>query len=270
MSQNPEEKPKSFRRRLYDEFDPLAQTEGLSIVNRVLVLLILVGVATVIIETETSIYQPHKLIFQSVDLFLAILFTCEFAARVWVAGENPQYEGIFGRLKYMCSITSLIDLFSIAPFYIPIMSNDLFLLRITRLLRIFALGRFGRYSRALQEFGMVLHNRREELAVSVIVVSVVILISSSVMYIAEGRAQPEAFGSIPRALWWGVETLTTVGYGDVYPKTLIGKICCAVTAIAGIGLIAIPTGVLSAAFSEVFVGSKRSEKSDSDSTDNNN
>lgn len=236
----------------------------MSSLNAAIVALIAIGIAAVVIETEPSIFEPHRQFFVGFDLSLGVLFSLEYLVRLWAVGEDERYVGFAGRLRYICTPMALIDLVAIAPFFIAGTSNDLFLLRITRLLRIFAMGKFGRYSRALQEFVQVLRNRKYELLVSLVLVAITMLIASSIMYFAEGNEQPEAFGSIPRALWWGVVTLSTVGYGDVYPKTVAGKMCCSLIIIAGMGLIAVPTGILAAAFSEVFSQSKRNNQSQHD------
>ena len=118
---------------------------------------------------------------------------------------------------------------------------------------------------AIRHLSYAVHERREELFLSVMLATIVLIFSATVMYLREGESSPDAFGSIPRALWWSVCTLTTVGYGDIYPHTVPGKICSGLTAIAGIGLIAMPTGILAAAFSDAFQKARaRSETPPSD------
>lgn len=247
----------SLRKLIYDQYFPSKTARGvLSPLNKLIVALIVIAIAAVVLETEPTIYQPHRILFTVLDLSLGVLFSLEYLSRLWSVGENPRYAGFSGRVRYMLRPLALIDLITTVPFFFPMVCNDLFLLRLARLLRILALGKFGRYSRALQEFVQVLRNRSHELIVSLFLVLITILVASSCMYLIEGSEQPETFGSIPRALWWGVVTLTTLGYGDVYPKTLLGKLFCGVSLVAGIGLIAFPTGILAAAFSEVFMRSR--------------
>jgi voltage-gated potassium channel len=222
--------------------------------------LIVLAIILVVVETEPTIYDLHKKLFDTSDIFLGAIFALEYSLRIWVAGELREYKGITGRLKYIFSPLALIDCLAILPFFIGLVGNDLFLLRLARLFRIISLAKFGRYSIAVRNFAAVLRKRRYELAVSLIAVLVVLLFAASVMYAVEGSAQPQDFGSIPRALWWAVITLTTVGYGDVCPKTVLGKLCCAVTAIVSIGLLAMPTAILAAAFSETFTRQDKNEE----------
>lgn len=126
------------------------------------------------------------------------------------------------------------------------------MLRLVRVLRILAVARLGRFSQAMLNVGAAFAERRFELLVSFSIAGIILLFSSTLMYLVEGTHQPEAFGSIPRALWWSVVTLTTVGYGDVYPVTLLGRICAAITAVTAVGLIAIPAGILAGAFTRIF------------------
>jgi voltage-gated potassium channel len=126
------------------------------------------------------------------------------------------------------------------------------LLRTFRLLRILRLARLGRFSHAMRNLAEAVRDRREELLLSLMLAGMVLVFSAGAMYLIEGPDSPVQFGSIPRALWWSICTLTTVGYGDVYPHTVLGKICSGLTSIAGIGLIAMPTGILAAAFSQAF------------------
>jgi len=151
----------------------------------------------------------------------------------------------------MLTPMALIDLFSIAPLWFGA-GSELLLIRIARLARIIKLGRVPGISAAINRLTDAVQERRFELYVSIGLALIVMLLASTAMYFIEGAAQPEIFGSIPRALWWGMATLTTVGYGDAYPITVGGKICAGIVAIAGIGLVAMPAGILAAAFSNAF------------------
>jgi voltage-gated potassium channel len=126
------------------------------------------------------------------------------------------------------------------------------LLRIFRLLRILRLARLGRFSVAMRHLSQAVIDRREELLLSLMLAVFILVFSAAGMYLLEGDNDPQAFGSIPRAMWWSVCTLTTVGYGDICPHSVAGKILGGLTSIAGIGLIAMPTGILAAAFSAAF------------------
>ncbi len=237
---------------LYEKFYPAAPPRTLSPLNALLTGLIIACSLVVVLETEPTIVNRHQRLFVTLDCFFACVFIVEYFLRLWIIGCDPRYSGVVGRIKYMVTPMAVIDLFSIVPFFFVAFSNNFFLLRVARLFRMISLAKFSRYSRAMTEFADVINSRKSELLLSLGIVLAVLLLASAVMYEVEGVAQPEAFGSIPRALWWGVMTLTTVGYGDVTPHTVLGKFCCGLTAIAGVGLIAMPTGIVAAAFTETF------------------
>ncbi|HIJ44269.1 MAG TPA: two pore domain potassium channel family protein [Rhodospirillaceae bacterium] len=126
------------------------------------------------------------------------------------------------------------------------------LLRLVRVLRLLRLARESEWANAFKLLGQAITERRRELVLSFGFVGAILLVAATVLFVVEGAAQPEAFGSIPRALWWAIATLTTIGYGDVYPITALGKVCASIVAITSIAIIAMPTGIMAAAFSDVF------------------
>ncbi len=156
---------------------------------------------------------------------------------------------------------ALIDLAAILPFYLPMIINlDLRFLRILRLTRIFRILKINRYTESLEMIKVVLYKKKEELGVTTFVTFLLLLFSSSLMYYIETEAQPEAFPNIIASFWWGVATLTTVGYGDVYPITVIGKILSGIIALLGIGLVALPTGIISSGFMDEMNQKRKSER----------
>jgi len=140
------------------------------------------------------------------------------------------------------------DLISFLPMLIPIFGMDLRMLRALRLTRLFRIFKMNRYTDSLTKFTNVFKNKKEELGITALVGFIVLLIASTLMYYIEGPYQPEAFSSIPASMWWGVETLTTVGYGDTYPITPLGKTLGSLIAVIGIGLFALPAGILATGF----------------------
>ena len=184
-----------------------------------------------------------------VEFALAAFFVTEYGIRLWAIGADSRYKGAAGRVRYALTPFALLDLISIIPYFVGLGTQS-FLFRLLRLFRLLALSRLVRYSAAMRLVLRSIYERRHELAFTLSLAGLMILVSASVLYSVEADAQPEAFGSIPRALWWSVSTLTTVGYGDVVPTTALGRLFAALTALSGIGLIAMPTGILSAAFSE--------------------
>lgn len=174
--------------------------------------------------------------------------------RVWTSDLlYSNCSPLNSRFKYVFSFMALIDLFAILPFYIPfIIPIDLRILRMIRIVRLFRVFKVNRYTRALSTIGNVFKNKKSQLLSSVFVVVLLMIVASVLMYNVENEAQPEAFSNAFSALWWAVATLTTVGYGDIYPVTVLGKILSGIIAVLGIGLVAVPTGIISAGFIEVL------------------
>jgi len=239
---------------------------GLSPANKILFAAILIAVTIAILETEPTLNRDPVLaeIFRAGDWLFALLFSAEYLARVWAAGEEPRYAEWRGRLRYMRQPFPLIDLIAIIPFFISLGTNDAFVVRLARLLRILTLARLGEFSEAAMLMGRALAVRRFELLLSFSMAMGVLIIAATLLHMMEAEAQPAAFGSIPRAMWWSVVTLATVGYGDVYPTTVMGKIVGGITAISAVVLIAMPTGMLAAAFSEVFQAHAKRMREDDD------
>lgn len=214
--------------------------------------MILLNVAAVILETKHELFVAYAPYFHLIDLVCVVTFSIEYVLRVWCCVRNSSYSSpVTGRLHYMMSPLALFDLLALTPFYLPmIIPVEFRLLRVLRLLRIFRVLKLGGYSSAFDTFARVLKEKKEEIIIAVIMASLVLILSSSAMYYVEHEAQPEKFSSIPDSMWWGIETLTTVGYGDVYPITPAGKIISAIVAISSIGLFALPAGILASGFVE--------------------
>jgi voltage-gated potassium channel len=242
-----------LREFLYRNLEPAAQAEGgLSHFNRVIVWLIIFASVVAILETEDTLRGAMPGVFWIAEFFIVMVFSIEYLARVYAAGEQPRYSGVRGRLRYMLSWWAIVDLLAILPFILTGGTYNSFIIRLLKLLRLLRVARVGRFSQAWVSLSDAIYGRRFELALSGTVAFLIMLISSAFLYVFEADTQPEAFGSIPRAFWWSVATLTTVGYGDVTPVTVLGRIFAGFTAVAGIGLIAMPTGILAAAFSEAM------------------
>jgi voltage-gated potassium channel len=162
-------------------------------------------------------------------------------------------QPIKGRIRFALTPLALIDLLAILPFYFPLfLPIDLRFIRALRLFRLFRIFKLTRYSDALKKLGGVVILKKEELLISVMIVLVILFFASTLMYFIEGETQPETFSSVPKSLWWGVVTLTTVGYGDVYPVTPLGKVLGAVIAFLGVGMFALPAGILASGFAETI------------------
>lgn len=223
--------------------------------------LILLNVAAVVLETVDSIYSAYAPLFHAFDVFSVAVFTVEYLLRIWCCTEDPEFrDPVQGRLRFLVTPLALVDLMAVLPFYLPFFIPDLRFMRAMRLFRLFRVLKLARYSESLQTFVDVLRLKKEELLLMFFAITILLVISSSLMYEAEHVAQPEAFASIPAAMWWGIVTLATVGYGDVYPITLWGKLIGSIVVILGIGLFALPTGVLASGFAEVLARRKEEQK----------
>ena len=214
-----------------------------------IVALIITNVIAVILETVEGLYVAYTEFFTGFELFSVAVFTVEYLVRLWVVVDSPNetYRHPFnGRLRYAVTPMALIDIAAILPFYLSLLIPvDLRFMRVFRLLRLLKL---TRYSTALQTLGAVLYDQRRSLGASMFVMLILLVFSSSVIYLVEKDVQPEAFASIPHAMWWGLATLTTVGYGDVTPATGIGKVFGATIMVLGIGMAALPAGILATGF----------------------
>lgn len=250
---------RSLRQVIYCQLEPGAyHGTGLSVLNRAICILILASALVAILETEEALANSFSQLFWAMEVSFTAIFALEYAARLWVAAEDPRYSnGLLGRLRYMVSPAAMLDLLALAPTLLMLAGSETFLLRFARLIRIMRLARLGRFTAAIEHLQNAIRSRRFEFGVSICIAGFVLLLSSSLLYLAEGSIQPEQFGSIPRAMWWSIATLTTVGYGDVYPVTALGRLLAAMTAVAGIGIIAMPTGILAAAFSDAVQRSRQ-------------
>jgi voltage-gated potassium channel len=242
----------TIRKALSKALDPSARKEkGLSKTNTCIIILICLSIGIGIAETEVALTEGLENIYDAAHLILFALFAAEYAARLYSAPENTIHKT---PISYALTLSSLLDLIVLLSFLLPLIGLETSLLRMIRAARLVRLAKMGSYSLALQMIYKAIKDRRYELTVSVIIALGLMLLSSTALYLAERSSQPEAFGSIPRAMWWSVATLTTVGYGDVVPMTILGRIAAALTALTGIGIIALPTGILAGAFSEGMRG----------------
>tara|TARA_B100000959_G_C14817671_1_gene556486 strand:- start:41 stop:778 length:738 start_codon:yes stop_codon:yes gene_type:complete len=230
--------------------------KSFSILQKILILLIIASSIIVIIETENDIYLKYQNFFEYSKYFFGIIFSIEYLIRVITCGYIKKFRGIGGRISYILSFWTLIDLLAILPLFISGV-NETFLLRLFRLIRLFSVIRFGRYSNALKNVLDAISERKQELIFAIAISATVLIISSTFMYLLEAEHQPEAFGSIIRSVWWAAAALTTVGYGDVYPITALGKIFAVISAFSSIGIVALPAGILAGSFTEKFKNKKK-------------
>lgn len=243
----------SLRRRVFDiveDVGPRTLLPGMFAGS--LIVLILVNVVAAVFETVPSVANAHRGLFNFIENFSLLVFGVEYAVRLWVCVEGPRYRGQppwRARLAYAFTPAAIIDLIAIAPFLLGLFFDlNVKTLVLLRLLRLFKL---GRYSTGFQSLMEAVRRERQALLASFLVLFSVVLIAASLAYEVERSTQPEAFGSIPAAVWWALETVTTVGYGDVVPKTLPGRIIGGLTMITGILMIALPVAIIGSSFAEV-------------------
>ncbi len=258
----------TLRRRLFAQLEPSARTaSGLSAANRLLIVLIIAAAGMAIAETEPTISQGRDQLFRAFELIFGIIFLSEYAARIWTAVENPRFSAQrFPRLRYALTPAALMDLIAIVPALFAFGGGGTLVLRIIRMARLIRLAKLGRMSRAWRHLAEAVRSRRYELGLTLAMAAAALLISATLLYWAEGDAQPEEFGSIPRSLWLAVATLTTVGYGDAVPVTALGRLLSSIVAVVVVALIALPTGILAAAFSDAMQRQREVAKGESAAT----
>jgi voltage-gated potassium channel len=245
----------TLKKYIYILLDP---TEGSTFWDKVIdgfiISLILLNVVAVILETVDSLFLVYSPLFKNFEIFSVYFFTIEYALRVWTCTYMEEYKHpLTGRLKYIFSFGSLVDLLAIFPFYLPLSTiYDFRFVRIFRLIRFFRVFKLGKYLNATRILSNVFKSKKEELVLCLLITLTLIVIASSLMYFIEHDVQPDKFSSIPETMWWSVTTLTTVGYGDVYPVTGLGRILTACISILGIGIFALPAGILASGFSAEF------------------
>jgi len=247
-----------LRRRAYGILENAAGERKGRLLNSLLIGLIIANVAAIVMSSVAAIGERYRGWFELFEWFSVLLFTLEYLTRVWAAVERDDghYKTpIRGRIRYMLSPLALIDLLAILPFYLAfLVPVDLRFMRIFRLFMIFKL---TRYHASMSLLVRVLRNEAGPIAAALFVLATLLMVAASFAFIAEHEAQPQVFASIPDAMWWAIVTMTTVGYGDMVPVTPIGKLIGGVIAVIGLGMVALPAGLLAAGFSEQLHQRKR-------------
>ncbi len=257
----------SLRSYLYRQMEPSARERGISLINTLIVLLVLASFITFSLETEVSISADLRASLSSFNIVIVSIFALEYVVRLWIVGENPKYRGLGGRLKYASSSFALADLAAFLPELIVMLAfndADSGALAALKALRILRLLKLARFVPAFTMLSNAFARCWSQLAVALGLALALIYVSAIALYFIEGGHQPEAFGSIPRATWWAVATLTTVGYGDAYPVTAIGKFVAAIIALAGIGVVALPAGIFASAVSDEMSSQQKKKKHQGD------
>lgn len=241
------------RRRTAELLDALQPRDGAGrFVGWFLIVLIIANVLAIVLETVPEIGASHGRFFQAFEVFSVAVFTLEYLLRLWscVDVSDPARPGHRQtRLRWALSPLGLIDLLAIAPFYLFLLlpeatAESLLMLRVFRGLRLMRVLKLSRYSPAMNVLLTVLRREARVLGVALFILAFMLVLSSWGIYFLEHAAQPEAFGSIPRAMWWAIVSLTTVGYGDVVPVTNGGKVFAGFVTLVGVGMVALPSAIL--------------------------
>ncbi len=215
----------------------------------VVFLLIISSIIALTIETLPGWSPAEKRAFHIFETITVVLFTFEYVLRIATSPEKR---------RYIFSFHGIIDLVAILPFYLSL-GFDLRAARAFRLFRIFRLFKLARYNRAMARFGEAMSLAKEEIMIFFLATIMLLYLSGVGIYYFEHEVQPENFGSIVHSLWWALATLTTVGYGDVYPVTIGGKLFTFVILMCGLGVVAVPAGIVSSALSRVVRNEEREE-----------
>lgn len=242
---------KKIKLRTYEILEVARPNDVASrVVDISLMTLILINVSLIIADTFDLPLAAIK-IANTIEIVSVVIFSVEYILRIWSADlKYPNLPPVLARLRFMVTFTAIIDLMSLLPSYISVISANFMVLRMLRVLRLLRAFKLNRYTHALRDIADVFRKKASQLISSMLVVTFLMLISAVLMYDAEHEAQPEVFENAFSGLWWAIVTVTTVGYGDVHPITVIGRVMGSIIAILGIALIAVPTGIITAGFSE--------------------
>ena len=241
-----------MRRRIYLALEqgPVGNAVG-RMTDRFLIALILVNLVAVALESVPEIYARYALLFTLIEIFSLVVFTVEYGLRLWTAIEHGPHRHLAAtraRLKYALSPAGIIDLIAVLPFWFAfVLPDDLRLLLVFRIVRFF---KIARYSPAMRSLLDVLYRERRALFGCLVITMGSSLVAAALMHLAEGKVQPEKLGTIPDALWWAIVTVGTIGYGDVVPVTVLGKLIATGTIFLGLIMMALPIGIIATAFAE--------------------
>jgi voltage-gated potassium channel len=239
------------RRRVHVILDGGGHDWTTRYVHRALVTLVALSVIAVVLESVPEYDRKFNRLFHAIEYIAVVGFTIEYLLRLWSSPEHTPYAErtpVSARLAFIVSGSAIIDLLTILPFYLSFfITSDLRVMVLLRLLRFFKL---ARYSAGIRTLVAVMEAERKALVATAILLFGAVLFSASAIHIAEQDAQPEAFGSIPAAMWWAIVTITTVGYGDVTPVTVAGRMIASVTMVMGYVMLGLPVGIVATAFAE--------------------
>ena len=244
---------RSIKRRVHEILEVASEGDRASRIFDVFILgLIVANVLATVCETVDDLHRRFRWEFATFEIASIAIFSVEYVARLWSVTSSPRFaRPVAGRLRFMTTPLAVVDLLAILPFFVAAVGGlDLRFVRILRVFRLFRLLKLARYVKSVHTLAEVVKAKKEELLVAVTFALILLVFASSLLYFTEHETQPLIFSSIPAAMWWGVCTLTTVGYGDVYPVTPLGQLLGGTISIIGVGVFALPAGILASGFTE--------------------
>ncbi len=241
-----------MRRKIFNLIQVSPHNRASHAVDLFILFLIILSVVEIILESFRDFESEYHILFVDFEIFSITIFTIEYLLRLLTADyKYPEDGWLKSRLRFIFSTSGIIDLLAILPAFLPLLIKvDLRFLRILRLFRLARIFKLSRYAKSLRLIGQIVREKMPELGISMSVIFLILLIMSILIYHLEGDVQPEHFPNIIAALWWSVVTLTTVGYGDIFPVTDMGKLLAGSISLLSIGLLALPAGIISSGFIE--------------------
>ncbi|HZP69323.1 MAG TPA: cyclic nucleotide-gated ion channel [Pseudolabrys sp.] len=242
----------AIRRRVYQVLEQGPVGDRVStVVDRLLVALILANLVSVALESVPEYQARYATLFAVIEYVSLTVFTAEYGLRVWSAVEHGPHRHLRrsrARIRYVLSAAGIIDLIAVLPFWFAMLSpGDFRFILVFRMVRFF---KIARYSPAMRSLLDVLYRERRALFGCLVITLGITVVAASLMHLAEGKVQPDKLGTIPDALWWAIVTIGTIGYGDVVPVTVLGKLIATGTIFAGLVMMALPVGIIATAFAE--------------------
>jgi len=247
----------TLQKKLYILFEKPGESRASFILNTIIYILILLSILNLMFYSVAPVREKYGYILEGIRNTVMPIFILEYIGRLYAAGYLKEYKGIKGRLRYMITPYAIIDMLAILPYILLSYGFNSSFIRSLRLLRIFRLFRVKKYAIFIRLMKQILYNIKEELTVLFLYTLVVLVVLSFIIFDIEHEAQPEVFSNIFQTLWWSVATLTAVGYGDMYPITVAGKLITAVIVLIGIGFVAIPGGMFASEFISAIVEEKK-------------
>jgi voltage-gated potassium channel len=227
-----------------------------------IMLLIVLNVTVVVMESIPSVAARHGGFFSAFETFSVIVFTAEYLLRLWSIVEQPRFaHPVLGRFRYASTFMALVDLVAILPFFLPaVLKVDTRFVRALRLVRLLRVLKLGRNNESFEIYARIFRDKAGDLIAALAMLIMLLLLASSLMYFVEHEAQPKIFATIPDAMWWGIVTMTTIGYGDAYPVTALGKVLGGVVALFGVAFFALPPSILVSGIMEEMQRTKAREE----------